>query len=146
MRIGTRWAKSPWKMIFLSLSIKNKNLGKTRKAYSEIKTRCRHEKKIQIWLHFKMFTLFISVHIPCFLSSSFSNYWINFYTCTQNVLSEHMCVKRVWYLYLACWEQFKRSSSITTLYTYFPDITCNSSWYLCCEEAVLIVFLVHLKW
>lgn len=35
-------------MMFLSLSIKNKNLGKTRKAYLEIKARCRHEKKIQI--------------------------------------------------------------------------------------------------
>lgn len=45
-----------------------------------------------------------------------------------------------------CWEQFKRSCSITTLYTYFPDIIGNSSWCLCCEEAVLIVLLVHLKW
>lgn len=69
------------------------------------------------------------------------------FTCVhRSVLSEHIGVKRVWYLCLDCSEQFKRSCSITFLYTYFPDITCNSSWYLCCEEAVLIVLLVHLKW
>lgn len=69
------------------------------------------------------------------------------FTCVhRNVLSEHTHVKRVWYLCLACWEQFKRSCSITTLCTYFSDITCNSSWYLCCEEAVLIVLLALLKW
>lgn len=81
-------------------------------------------------------------------------YWVpafpiieSIFTCVhRNVLSDHMCVRRVWCLCLAFCEQFRRSCSITSLYTYFPNVTRNSSWYLCCEGAVLIVLLVHLRW
>lgn len=88
------------------------------------------------------------------MSVKYLVYWVlafpsigSIFTCVhRNVLSEHMHVKRVWYLYLSCWKQCKRSCSTTTLYTYFPNMTRNSSWYFCCEEPVLIVLLVHLKW
>lgn len=92
-----------------------------------------------------LFPLYLYKHLVFWVLAFTINESI-FICVHRNVLSEHTCVKRVWYLCLACWEQFKRSSSITTLYTYFPDITCNSSLYLCCEEAVLIVLLVPLKW